>query len=173
MNARSLLLSCTAVLATLALAQSVAPPAVPAVVGKASHVQGLVTVSSGTLVGSVGDDTPIFDGSRIVTGSAGSLSLDFSDGCVVEVAPNQATTIDAAAPCPERQKGVFALLGDTVVVASAPGATYAPLAGLGYIASGALINSTIVATPIGAGGLPPGGGGLPGGGVPDPLPSGQ
>ncbi len=84
------------------------PPAGPPV-GLASKVQGLVTVSIGTTVDSLTNNKPIFDGSRVVTSSTGSLSLNFKDGCVVDMTPNQSVIVNSSESCPDRDKAVVAL----------------------------------------------------------------
>lgn len=137
-----------------------APVAAP-MVGVASNVQGLVTVSNGTTVDSVTNKKPFADGNRIVTSSTGTLTLDYSDGCVVSLTPNQSVTIDSKRACVDRNKAVVFLLGS--------GPSFA--GGLGPMLGTILAGITLVSG--GTGGAAPAAGGG-GGNLPDPPPlSGQ
>lgn len=178
MSTKTLPLIGALVIAGAAWAQAPATPAPPPakVVGKVGLVRGLVTVSLGTSVASVVANGPVLEGSRFVTGSAGSLDLDFHDGCVVKLAPNQTLTVQPDRNCDDR-KGAVAWLtgGGPVAAAGAGGASLAPLVGLSYVAGIALIDATVRNTPV----PPANGGGNPppvtnpggGGGIPNPVPS--
>ncbi|MES3001708.1 MAG: hypothetical protein V4787_13525 [Pseudomonadota bacterium] len=172
MSTKTLPLIGAVLIAGAAWAQAPATTPPPAkVVGKVGLVQGLVTVSLGTSVASVVANGPVLEGSRFVTGSAGSLDLDFNEGCVVKLAPNQSLTVEPGKSCNDRKGAVAWLTGGGPVVAAGAGNSLSPLVGLGYVAGIALIDSTTSNTPAptGGGGTPPGGGG----GIPNPPPSGQ
>jgi hypothetical protein len=163
------------VIAGAAWAQAPAPTTAAKVVGKVGLVEGLVTVSNGTSVGSVVANAPVLEGSRFVTGSTGMLDLAFNDGCVVKLAPNQSVTVVPNQKCDDRKGSVARLADGAPVVAGVAlgggGLSLSPITGLGFVAAVALIDST--------GGNSPGpssnGGGNPGGGggIPNPPPSGQ
>ena len=81
----------------------------PAPVGAVAEVQGLVTMSLGSNVATVQAGTPVFDGARFVSSSSGGAQLKFTDGCVVNLKPNQALAIDSAADCPTRVASIVNL----------------------------------------------------------------
>jgi len=91
-----LTLTAALVLCGSALAQA---PASPPVVGRVGTVQGLVTMSTGNVISSVTPGSPIFEGSRLVTGSTGSASLSLNNGCEMNLAPNQSFTVDTSKGC--------------------------------------------------------------------------
>jgi hypothetical protein len=162
----------------IAIAQNAAAPA-GKVLGKASQVQGLVTVSQGATVGSVTDNAAIYAGSRIVTGSTGKVDLDFIDGCQVKLAPNQSITLPDDKPCDDRKLAVLWLDGGAVVASAAGAGGVSPLVGLAAVAGAAIVGNAINSGggATGGGGTTPGGGGTTpgggGGGIPNPPLSGQ
>ena len=81
----------------------------PAPVGSIAEVHGLVTMSYGSTVATVQADTPVFDGARFVASSSGGAQLKFSDGCLVNLAPNQWMSVDSKADCPTRIASVRTL----------------------------------------------------------------
>lgn len=71
----------------------------PSKVGAAENVQGLVTVSQGNTMGNLVKDTALVNGARVATTSTGSASLVLANGCRVDLAANQAVTIDTRLDC--------------------------------------------------------------------------
>jgi hypothetical protein len=90
-------------------------------------------MSFGSNVATVGADTPIFDGARFVASSSGGAQLKFSDGCLLNLAPNQWVSIDSKLDCPSRIAAVRTL---TEVAAGSDGLirTALPLAGAAALA---------------------------------------
>lgn len=76
------------------------PPA--PIVGATAQVEGLVTVSIGSTVANVSNESPILDGSRFVTSSSGRATLRFKDGCIVNLGPNQTFDVDSSTDCSKR-----------------------------------------------------------------------
>jgi hypothetical protein len=81
------------------LASLVACAAFAQEVPVATEVKGLVTVGQGSNVGLLQPGTPIVDGTRIVTGSSGSATIQVSPNCLVPVGPSQAFTFVAGKSC--------------------------------------------------------------------------
>jgi hypothetical protein len=69
------------------------------VLGKATDVNGLITVSDQWNVSRVVVNTPVVEHSRFVTSSSGSVTLRMDDGCDIELKPNQALTFDRENSC--------------------------------------------------------------------------
>lgn len=116
----------------------------PAKIGKTTQVEGLVTVSDGASVSSVALESPIFDGSRYVTSSSGTVTLKFENGCEVRLKPNQSVTARQAT-CEVLLASVRSLSDQATLVALGGGAS--PLLGLGLVAEVAIID-TIINAPI-------------------------
>jgi hypothetical protein len=108
---------------------------VPKPIGAVAEVHGLVTMSFGANVATVQPDTPVFDGARFVASSSGGAQLKFTDGCVVNLAPNQWIAIDSKLDCPDRIAAVRTL-SDTAVASAGGGLlrTALPLAGVAALA---------------------------------------
>lgn len=108
---------------TAALAQQAPAPVPPqapvTIVGTTAQVEGLVTVSFGSNVASVVNESPIIDKSRYVTSSTGRATLRFRDGCVVALGPNQWFEVDSSTDCPTRIAAVRTL-SDTELAALLP-----------------------------------------------------
>ncbi|HSI55574.1 MAG: hypothetical protein ACAH21_11330 [Ramlibacter sp.] len=148
-----------ALLCTSALAQAPAPAPV---LGTLVNVKGLVTMSHGTVVTSVADNTPVLAGSRFVASSTGSATLKFNAGCEAELKPNQTLTLDPDFTCEK-------LAGYIKPVPGMPVAVWAGLAGIGLVVKGDVqtvlgIRSGPTATQTSVGG---------GGTIPDLPPSEQ
>lgn len=85
MRFTSFVITCSALLATSALAQTV--------IGKATQVEGIVTMTDGVRGGTLVVGSPITDGSRVVTSSNGNATLRLDSGCTITLKPNQAVTV--------------------------------------------------------------------------------
>ena len=89
------LLSLSAFCTTVAFAQTPAPEAV----GVVTRVEGLVTVSQANTMGNVFKDEIILQNARVVTTANGSTTIRLNNGCVIEMKPNQAVTVDFRREC--------------------------------------------------------------------------
>ena len=89
------LLSLSALFTTLSFAQTPAPEAV----GVVTRVEGLVTVSQANTMGNVFKDEIILQNARVVTTANGSTTIRLNNGCVIEMKPNQAVTVDFRREC--------------------------------------------------------------------------
>lgn len=163
---RSLCVVCGLLVSGSALAQ--------AVLGSATEVHGLVTVSSGATLSTAAPGTPILDGSRYVTGSGSSATLRLSNGCVINMSPNQAITVAGQKTCDqlvasiETTRATLAVAQTTGVElgvgagAGAGAGVIGPLVALGSIAALGIStagrgNNSSASTPSADGG----GGGIP------------
>lgn len=115
----------------------------PQALGKVVEVRGLVTMSLGSNVATVGPDTPVFDGARFVTGSSGGAELDLAGGCVVKLGPNQSVAVDAALSC-DNQIAAIQTLTDTVPAGSMFARYIAPAAILGLAGAVNKLNDTAI-----------------------------
>ena len=89
------MLSLTALFTTMSFAQT--PP--PQAVGVVTRVEGLVTVSQSNILGNAFKDEVILQNARVVTTASGSTTIRLNNGCVVDLKPNQAITIDIRREC--------------------------------------------------------------------------
>ena len=89
------LLSVCAFFAPLSFAQT--PP--PEAVGVVTRIEGLVTVSQNNVLGNGFKDEVILQNSRVVTTSSGSTTIRLNNGCIIDLKPNQALTIDFRRGC--------------------------------------------------------------------------
>ena len=86
-------------LGTLFAAVSFAQTPAPEAVGVVTRVEGLVTVSQGNTMGNVFKDEVILQNARVVTTASGSTTIRLINGCVVDLKPNQAVTVDFKREC--------------------------------------------------------------------------
>ena len=89
------LLSMGAVFTTVSFAQAPAPEAV----GLVTRVEGLATVSQSDTLGNVFKDEVILQNARVVTTATGSTTIRLNNGCVIDLKPNQALTVDVRREC--------------------------------------------------------------------------
>ena len=89
------LLSLSAFFTAVSFAQTNAPEAV----GVVTRVEGLVTVSQANTMGNVFKDEIILQNARVVTTANGSTTIRLNNGCVIEMKPNQAVTVDFRREC--------------------------------------------------------------------------
>ena len=89
------LLSLSAFFTSVSFAQTPAPQEVGAV----TRVEGLVTVSQGNTLGNAFKDEIILQNARVVTTATGSTTIRLNNGCVIDLKPNQAVTIDFRREC--------------------------------------------------------------------------
>jgi hypothetical protein len=75
------------------------PQATPAIVGRLTGVQGLVTVGGGDSLVNAVTGAPLVVGNRIVTTSSGAATLAFESGCVVALKANESITVTSGADC--------------------------------------------------------------------------
>ena len=98
----TLLLSLSAALTTVSFAQTPAPQSV----GVMTRVDGLITVSQGNTLGNAFKEEVILQNARVVTTANGSTSMRLNNGCIVDLKPNQAVTIDIGRECKEIQASI-------------------------------------------------------------------
>ena len=89
------LLSLSALCSTLSFAQTPAPEAV----GVVTRVEGLATVAQANTIGNVFKDAVILQNARVVTTANGSTTIRLNNGCVIDLKPNQAVTVDFRREC--------------------------------------------------------------------------
>ena len=86
-------------LGTLFTAVSFAQTPSPEAVGVVTRVEGLVTVSQGNTMGNAFKDEVILQNARVVTTANGSTTIRLNNGCVIDLKPNQAVTVDFKREC--------------------------------------------------------------------------
>ena len=86
-------------LGTLFTAVSFAQIPSPEAVGVVTRVEGLVTVSQGNTMRNAFKDEVILQNARVVTTSSGSTTIRLNNGCVIDLKPNQAVTVDFKREC--------------------------------------------------------------------------
>ena len=96
----------------------------PEVVGVVVRVEGLVTVSQGNTMGNAFKGEVVLQNARVVTTATGSTTIRLNNGCVIDLKPNQAVTVDYKREC----KAILAAIQPTspVGVAGGVGAAGAP-----------------------------------------------
>ena len=90
-----LLLSFGSLITTAAFAQAPTPQTV----GVVTRVEGLVTVSQGDTMGNAFKDEVVLQNARVVTTATGSTTIRLINGCVIDLKPNQAVTVDLRREC--------------------------------------------------------------------------
>ena len=89
------LLSLSALFTSVSFAQTPAPQEV----GVVTRVEGLVTVGQGNTLGNAFKDEIILQNARVVTTATGSTTIRLNNGCVIDLKPNQAVTVDFRREC--------------------------------------------------------------------------
>ena len=89
------LLSLSAFFTAVSFAQTPAPEAV----GVVTRVEGLATVSQGNIIGNVSKDEVILQNARVVTTASASTTIRLKNGCVIDLKPSQAVTVDIRREC--------------------------------------------------------------------------
>ena len=89
------LLSLSAFFTTICFAQTPAPQAV----GVVTRVEGLVTVSQDDTLGNAFKGEVILQNARVVTTATGSTTIRLNNGCMIDLKPNQALTVDSRREC--------------------------------------------------------------------------
>ena len=89
------LLSLSAFFTAVSFAQTPAPEAV----GVVTRVEGLATVAQANTIGNVFKDAVILQNARVVTTANGSTTIRLNNGCVIDLKPNQAVTVDFRREC--------------------------------------------------------------------------
>ena len=107
------LLSLSAFFTAVSFAQTPAPEAV----GVVTRVEGLVTVSQNNTLGNAFKDEIILQNARVVTTANGSTTIRLKNGCVIDLKPNQAVTVDFRREC----KAILAAIQPAGVVGVAGG----------------------------------------------------
>jgi hypothetical protein len=143
--------------AGLMLMGAAASAQTPQTLGTVADVQGIVTVSNGTTVGTAVRGTVISQGNHFVTASAGAARLTMDNGCVIHLKPNQSLRIDSRLSCEQ-------LIASIQPVAGAPVTASAGVTP-GALAVGAALTAVVVGDRLGRGGQPAAGAGT---GTPDP-----
>jgi hypothetical protein len=119
----------------------------PAVVGKLSGVQGLVTIGAGDKLVNAVTGTPLMAGDRVITTSSGAATLAFDSGCVVDLKANESITVTSGADCKAllaavAPVGAGAAVAATGAAAAGTSSYLVPaLLGVGAIAAIAASNS--------------------------------
>jgi hypothetical protein len=109
-----------------------------AVVGQATEVKGLVTVSDGSSVANVALGSPVIDGSRYVTSSSGSVTLRLDNDCDIVLKPSETVTIKRERGCAALLASVQSLTGNNVLLAG-----LTPLLGLSSVLTAAVLDPTL------------------------------
>ena len=111
------LLSLSVLSTTAAFAQAPAPEAV----GVVTRVEGLVTVIQDNTMGNAFKDEVILQNARVVTTATGFTTIRMNNGCVIELKPNQAVTVDFRRECKAILAGIQS--AGVVGIAGAGGAS--------------------------------------------------
>jgi hypothetical protein len=88
------------------------------VLGKATELQGLVTVSDGSAVSRVVLNQPVVQHTRYVTSSTGYVTLKMDNGCDIVLKPNQALTVEDEQDCGALWAAIQSLGGTAAAGAS-------------------------------------------------------
>lgn len=93
---------------TLALVASLAAGSVlaQAQIGNVTSVNGVATVTTGTVGTAIGPGAPIVEGARVITTTTGNVTFRLANGCTVSVPPGHAVTVSSAMPCQQLQASV-------------------------------------------------------------------
>ncbi|MBL0141410.1 MAG: hypothetical protein IPP91_04945 [Betaproteobacteria bacterium] len=96
-----------------------APPA-PKAVARLANVEGNVLSSnpSGLSAGSKG--LVLFEGQRVITATKSKAVVEFDDGCVITLEPNQRYVVDSSRPCNMRFAQVQSTLPQPTVASTPP-----------------------------------------------------
>ena len=130
-------------LGTLFTAVSFAQTPSPEAVGVVTRVEGLVTVSQGNTMRNAFKDEVILQNARVVTTSSGSTTIRLNNGCVIDLKPNQAVTVDFKREC----KAILAAIQPAGAVSGVgaagvpPGLNNAIIVGAGVLMGVGLINA--------------------------------
>lgn len=129
-------------LTTLASASAMAQGPAESV-GVIQGVDGLVTISQGNTLGNVAKDGKIVNGARVVTTSTGSTFVKLNNGCLINLAPNQAVTIDTKLDCKAQVASIQSTLLATTATGSGSAGSGALVAGIvgGLVLTGLIVNS--------------------------------
>ena len=144
MKKLTFLLSLSALCTTASFAQTPAPQAV----GVVTRVEGLATVSQANTLGNAFKDEVILQNARVVTTASGFTTIRLNDGCIVDLKPNQAVTIDIRRECkailasiqPAGAVGVAAA-GGVGATGTPPGLVNALIVGGGILTGVGVINA--------------------------------
>jgi len=131
MFTKSLSMLAWVVAAGAVLAQVAGPQPLPArkpLLGRATNVQGLVTVSDDAGVSRVLVNNAVVDHSRYVTSSSGSVTLKMDKGCDVVLKPNQALTVESVKSCDGLFASIESIGGPSGVALAGSGADLIPFA---------------------------------------------
>jgi hypothetical protein len=116
------------------------------VIGTATEVQGLVTISQGSTLSAASAGSKIVESAQIVTGSGSSATLKLNSGCELHLRPNQSLVVTNQKTCDE----LIALLQEPgrAMAAVPPAAALldAGAVGLSGMVPGAVALSTVAAT---------------------------
>ena len=89
------LLSLSAFFTTVAFAQTPARESV----GVITRVDGLVTLAQDNNLGNAANNNVVLQNARVVTTRNGSITIRLNNGCIIDMKPNQALTVDARREC--------------------------------------------------------------------------
>jgi hypothetical protein len=74
--------------------------------GTITSVNGVATVTTGTVGTAVSVGAPIVEGARVITTSTGSVTMRLANGCTVNVPAGHAVTVRSALSCQQLQAAV-------------------------------------------------------------------
>ena len=136
------LLSLSALCSTLSFAQT--PP--PEEVGVVTRVEGLVTVSQNNTLGNVFKDEVILQNARVVTTVTGSTTIRLKNGCIIDLKPNEAVTVDFRRECKAllaaiQPAGGVGVAGGVGAIGPPPGLVNALIVGGGVLTTVGVINA--------------------------------
>jgi hypothetical protein len=76
-----------------------AAPAAPKTVARLVSVEGNVLASNASGLAAGNKGLALYDGQRVITATKSKATVQFDDGCVVTLEPNQRYVIDSDRPC--------------------------------------------------------------------------
>jgi hypothetical protein len=94
--------------------------------GTVTSVNGIATVTMGTVGTAIGPGAPIVDGARVITTSSGSVTLRLNNGCTATVPPGSAVTVLASLSCDQLKAAIQPV--STTVGTTATGTTVTTVA---------------------------------------------
>ena len=95
MKKLTFLLSLSAFFTTVVFAQTPARESV----GVITRVDGLVTLAQDNNLGNAANNNVVLQNARVVTTRNGSITIRLNNGCIIDMKPNQALTVDARRDC--------------------------------------------------------------------------
>lgn len=104
--------------------------------GTITSVNGVATVTTGTVGTAISAGAPIVDGARVITTSSGTVNLRLNNGCTATVPPGHAVTVLASLSC-DQLRAAIQPVNTAVTTTTAPavaGAAAVPTPSTGVLA---------------------------------------